>query len=60
MSLSIHIGFNGLATLFGVAGLMLPIGAALVALLADIPLRQKLEIVGLYVRPPSPCGLSGR
>jgi hypothetical protein len=32
MSLNVHIGFSGLAMLFGVAGLMLPIGAALVAL----------------------------
>ncbi len=32
MSLNIHTRFSGLATLFGVAGLMLPIGAALVAL----------------------------
>jgi hypothetical protein len=109
MSLNTHIGFSGFAVLFGIAGLMLPIGAALVALevsyrrtgdsqakalcallalglmiflgfclaldavwsvslsflfvavyatswvvmgavlLADMPLRQKLVIVGLYV-----------
>jgi hypothetical protein len=32
MSVNVHIGFSGFALLFGIAGLMLPIGAALVAL----------------------------